>query len=123
MRNLLVHLIVTALLLALVDYFIDGIAIEGFGHALLAAIVLGLVNALIRPVLVILTLPITIITLGVFLLVINALMMMLAAAVAPGFTVYELRCGARRRRTARAVQSRRERRAAQRQEVARVRCA
>jgi putative membrane protein len=87
LRNLLVHLIVTALLLALVDYFIDGIAIEGFGHALIAALVLGIVNALIRPILVILTLPITIITLGVFLLVINALMMMLAAAVAPGFTV------------------------------------
>jgi putative membrane protein len=87
MKDLLVHLIVSALLLALVDYFIDGITIAGFGHALIAAAVLGLVNAVIRPVLVILTLPITVITLGIFLLVINALMMLLAAAVVPGFEV------------------------------------
>jgi len=87
MRDLLVHLIVSALLLALVDYFVDGITIAGFGHALIAAAVLGLVNAVIRPVLVILTLPITIVTLGLFLLVINALMMVLAASVVPGFTV------------------------------------
>lgn len=87
MKDLLVHLIVSALLLALVDYFIDGITIAGFGHALIAAAVLGLVNAVIRPVLVILTLPITVITLGLFLLVINALMMLLAAAVVPGFEI------------------------------------
>jgi putative membrane protein len=87
MRDLLVHLIVSALLLALVDYFIDGITIDGFLYALLAAIVLGLVNAVIRPVLVVLTLPITIITLGLFLLVINAVMMLLAAAFVPGFRV------------------------------------
>jgi len=87
MKGLLVHLIISALLLALVDYFIDGITIAGFGYALIAAIVLGLVNAVIRPALVLLTLPITIITLGLFLLVINALMMLLAAEFAPGFEV------------------------------------
>ncbi len=87
MKDLLVHLIVSALLLALVDYFIDGITIAGFGYALVAALVLGFVNALIRPVLVLLTLPITIVTLGLFLLVINALMMLLAAAVVPGFEI------------------------------------
>jgi putative membrane protein len=86
-KDLLVHLVVSALLLALVDYFIDGITIAGFGYALIAAIALGLVNALLRPILVILTLPITILTLGLFLLVINALLMLLAAAVVPGFTV------------------------------------
>jgi putative membrane protein len=87
MKDLIVHLIVSALLLALVDYFIDGITIDGFGYALIAALVLGLMNAVIRPVLVILTLPITVVTLGLFLLVINALMMLLAAAFAPGFRV------------------------------------
>jgi putative membrane protein len=87
MKDLLVHLIVSALLLALVDYFIDGITIDGFLYALLAAIALGLVNAVIRPALVVLTLPITIITLGLFLLVVNALMMLLAAAFVPGFRV------------------------------------
>ena len=84
MKDLLVHLVVSALLLALVDYFIDGITIAGFGNALIAAIALGIVNALIRPILVVLTLPITVLTLGLFLLVINALMILLAAAVVPG---------------------------------------
>jgi putative membrane protein len=87
MKELIVHLVVSALLLALVDYFIDGIAIAGFGYALLAALVLGIVNAVIRPILILVTLPITILTLGLFLFVINALMLMLAAAVVPGFTV------------------------------------
>ncbi len=87
MRYLLVHLLVSAVLLLLVDYFVDGIAITGFGHALLAAAVLGVVNFIVRPILVLVTLPITIVTLGLFLFVINALMLELAAAVVPGFRI------------------------------------
>jgi putative membrane protein len=87
MRNLLVHVVITALLLALVDYFLDGITIDGFFYALLAAIVLGIVNTIVRPVLVIVTLPITILTLGLFLFVLNALMLELAAAIVPGFEI------------------------------------
>ncbi|HEY1724941.1 MAG TPA: phage holin family protein [Steroidobacteraceae bacterium] len=87
MRNLLVHLLVSALLLWLVSQLVHGIYIIGFGHALLAALVLGLVNCLVRPILVLVTLPITILTLGLFLFVINALMLMLTGAIVPGFHV------------------------------------
>jgi len=85
--RLITHLLVTALLLVLVSYFVRGIVIASFSTALLAALVLGLVNFFVRPVLVILTLPITLLTLGLFLLVINALMLMLTGAVVSGFHV------------------------------------
>ena len=87
MRDLIVHVVISALLLLLVDYLVDGMAIAGFGYALLAAAVLGVVNAVVRPILIIVTLPITILTLGLFLFVVNALMLLLAAAVVPGFTI------------------------------------
>jgi putative membrane protein len=87
MSRLLVHLLVSALLLWLVSQIVHGIHIADFGYALLAALVLGLVNFLIRPILIIVTLPITIVTLGLFLFVINALMLMLTGAIVPGFRV------------------------------------
>jgi putative membrane protein len=87
MRDFIVHWVVSALLLALVDYFIDGIAIASFGYALLAALVLGLLNCLVRPLLIVITLPITILTLGLFLFVVNALVLGLAAGLVPGFTI------------------------------------
>jgi putative membrane protein len=86
-RHLIVHLLTTALLLWLVSYFVHGIHFSGFGAAVLAALVLGIVNALVRPILVIITLPITLLTLGLFLIVVNALMLMLTGALVPGFTV------------------------------------
>ncbi|HEX5047947.1 MAG TPA: phage holin family protein [Gammaproteobacteria bacterium] len=91
MKALVTHVIVSAvvcaLLLLLVDHFLDGLAIAGFGHALFAAALLGVVNTFVRPVLLLITLPITIVTLGLFLFVLNALMLLLVAAVAPGFTI------------------------------------
>jgi putative membrane protein len=87
MKKLLVHLLVSALLLWLVSQFVQGIYIRGIGTALLAALVLGVVNFLVRPILVIITLPITIVTLGLFLIVINALMLLLTSALVPGFHV------------------------------------
>ena len=87
MRDTLVHVVITALVLAIVARYVDGILIEGFGYALLAALVLGLVNAVVRPVLIVVTLPLTILTLGLFLFVINALMLMLAAKIVPGFEI------------------------------------
>lgn len=87
MSRLLVHLIVTALLLLLVSQFVNGIHVNGLGSALLAALVLGVVNFLVRPILVLVTLPVTILTLGLFLIVINALMLMLTGALVPGFVV------------------------------------
>lgn len=87
MEIFLVQTFVVALLLLLVARVVRGIEVDGFGQALLAGLILGLVNALIRPVLVFLTLPVTILTLGLFLLVINALMLRLTAAVVPGMHV------------------------------------
>jgi putative membrane protein len=66
---------------------LDGVHIVGVGTILIAALLLGVVNAIIRPILIILTLPITILTLGIFLLVINAMMVGLVAALLPGFSI------------------------------------
>jgi putative membrane protein len=85
--SFLVHLVVTAVLLTLVARIVRDIHVDGAGAALLAALVLGVVNAIVRPLMILLTLPLTIVTLGLFLLVVNALMLQLVAAVVPGFRV------------------------------------
>lgn len=81
------HLLVTAALLLVVAKIIDGIDVEGFGAAVIAALVLGAVNAVVRPVAVFLSFPLTLVTFGLFLLVINAAMLWLAAAFVPGLRV------------------------------------
>ncbi len=86
MRILIVWLINTVALLAL-PYLMKSIQISGFWTALIAALVLGLVNALIRPVLVLLTLPVTLVTLGLFIFVINGLMFWLVSKMVDGFYV------------------------------------
>ena len=86
MRILIVWLINTVALLAL-PYLMKSIQISGFWTALIAALVLGLVNALIRPVLVLLTLPATLVTLGLFIFVINGLMFWLVSKMVDGFYV------------------------------------
>lgn len=80
-------LILNALALLLVARLIKGIRINSFGVALIAALVLGLLNALIRPVLFILTLPLNFLTLGLFTFVINAFILWLAAVLVPGFAI------------------------------------
>lgn len=87
MSKLILHLLVSALLLWLVSQFVTGIYISGFGAAIFAALVLGIVNFLVRPILVVITLPITIMTLGLFLIVINALMLLLTSSLVRGFHV------------------------------------
>jgi putative membrane protein len=84
---LLVNLCVTALGLMVVAHLISGFRIDSFGAALLAALVIGLVNATLGLLLKIVTFPLTIITFGLFLLVINALMLRLASSMVPGFEV------------------------------------
>jgi putative membrane protein len=84
---LLVNWCVSAVSLIIVAHLISGFRVEGFGTALLAALVIGLVNATLGLLLKVLTFPLTIITFGLFLLVINALMLRLASAVVPGFEV------------------------------------
>ena len=80
-------LILTAAIMA-ASYLIDGIRISGFFSAFCAAAVLGILNALFRPILFILTLPINIMTLGLFTFVINALLLKMASGVIPGFDVH-----------------------------------
>ncbi|MFQ5678029.1 MAG: phage holin family protein [Gemmatimonadota bacterium] len=83
----LVHILVTAVLLLLIAKLVSGFELDGFGAAVLAALGLGLVNAFLRPLALVLSLPVTFLTLGLFILVINALMLWLAAALVPGFRI------------------------------------
>ncbi len=78
---------INALALMLVAYLYPGVQVAGMFEALIAALVLGLVNALIRPVLVLLTLPVTVLTLGLFIFVINAFLFWFVAEIVKGFTV------------------------------------
>lgn len=88
MLGLLVHWLLSALSLIIVAHIVPGFEVAGFGTALIAAIIIGLVNATLGFILKILTLPLTIFTFGIFLLVINALMLMFAASVVSGFAVH-----------------------------------
>ena len=87
MRILLLHWLISAMSLLIVAYLIPGIYLEGFGAALIAAIVIGLANATLGSALKILTLPLSLVTFGLFFLVINAFMLQLAAALVRGFSV------------------------------------
>ncbi|MCB8746024.1 phage holin family protein [Rhodoferax sp. U2-2l] len=86
MKLILKWLLSAAALLA-VAYIYPGVVVASFGSALLAALIIGLFNMVLRPVLVLLTLPVTVITLGLFLFVINALMFWAASGVLTGFHV------------------------------------
>ena len=87
MLTLLARWIVNAAALLLVAYLYPGVHVESFFAAAIAALVLGLVNAVVRPILVILTFPVTLLTLGLFLFVINALLFWLVAEIVQGFAV------------------------------------
>jgi putative membrane protein len=83
----IVNLIISALIVMLGAYLIPGIEVSGFFTALIVAIIMAVINAIIRPILVVFTIPITLFTLGLFLLVINAAMVKLAGILIPGFIV------------------------------------
>jgi putative membrane protein len=85
--RLLLHWALSALALLFVAHFVDGFRVSNFLVALLAAVIIGLVNGTVGLFLKIVTFPFSIITFGIFLLVINALMLKLAAALVPGFQV------------------------------------
>ncbi|MES2229742.1 MAG: phage holin family protein [Pseudomonadota bacterium] len=85
--KIIVRWLLLAAALLLVAYLYSGVTIRSFGSAMIAAFVLGLLNTLLRPVLVLLTLPVTLLTLGLFLFVINALMFYFAASMLEGFHV------------------------------------
>jgi len=87
MRGIVFRWLVLTLAVLVAAYLIPGIAVRGFFSALLAAAMLGILNAFFRPILIILTLPINILTLGLFTFVINAVLLMMASGVIGGFLV------------------------------------
>jgi len=87
MRGFLYRLVITALGLWAAATIVPGVTIVGVGTLLLAALLLGIINAIIRPIILILTLPLTVLTLGLFILVVNGISLALVAWVLPGFTV------------------------------------
>lgn len=87
MTRFLIHMLVVAVALAVASAVVPGVEVASVASLALAALVLGLVNAIVKPILVVLTLPITILTLGLFYLVVNGVAFGLAAALVPGFSV------------------------------------
>ena len=79
--------VLMAVALLAVSYLYSGVQVASFGTALLAAVVIGLLNVLLRPILVLLTLPVTVLTLGLFLFIVNALVFWAASGLMPGFHV------------------------------------
>ncbi len=87
MPGILIRWLITTLAILLIPQIISGVEIKGVGAAVAAAAILGILNALVRPFLVLLTLPLTIISLGLFILVINAIIFQLAGAIVPGLVI------------------------------------
>ncbi|KDN56873.1 phage holin family protein [Flavobacterium seoulense] len=85
--KLIIKVLVSAILVLLISHFMKGVHVASFTTALFVAIVLGLLNLFVKPILVLFTLPITFFTLGLFLLVINGLIIILCSNIVGGFTV------------------------------------
>jgi len=85
--QLILRWLISALALLALPYVMSGIEVKSFYIALIVAVVLGLINAVVRPVLILLTLPVTVLTLGLFILVINALLFWFVASFVDGFQV------------------------------------
>ena len=83
----ILRIVLTAFAVLVIAQFLPGVSVESAGSAILLAIVLGLLRVTVKPLLVILTLPITLLTLGLFLFVINAMIILLASSLVSGFTV------------------------------------
>ncbi|WP_421878244.1 phage holin family protein [Marinoscillum sp.] len=85
--NFLIRLLLSALAVVIASYLLPGVEVDGFFAAIIIAVVLSLLNFVVKPILVILTIPLTVVTLGLFLLVINALIILMADSIIPGFYV------------------------------------
>jgi putative membrane protein len=85
--NLILNILVSAVAVLVTGRLLTGVTVDGFGTAILVAVVLGIVNAVLGPILLFLTLPINVLTLGLFTFVIIAGLVMLVAAIVPGFKV------------------------------------
>ncbi len=84
---ILLSILLNALALLITAYIVPGFNVANFQSALLAAIVLGIINTFIKPVLLFLTFPLTIVTLGLFIFVVNAIVLFMASAIVPGLTI------------------------------------
>lgn len=84
---MIIHLLVSALVILILAFLLPGVQVSGILSAILTAIVLSLVNVFLRPALVALTLPINVFSLGIFTIIINALLILLVSAIVPGFKV------------------------------------
>lgn len=87
MKHTIVRFLVTAIAIMLTANWIEGIYVSGWGAVFVASILLGIVNAIIRPIFILLTLPLNVMTLGLLTFVINGLMLMMVSAVVGGFDV------------------------------------
>ena len=85
--NGIIRFLLSGVAVLLTAYLLPGVHVDHYGYALLAALLISLANVIVKPILIILTIPITILTLGLFLLVINALIILLVDFLVPGFTV------------------------------------
>ena len=83
----LIHFLVSTIAILITAYILPGVHVNGIIAAIVLAVVLGAINAILRPILIFLTLPITILSIGLFVLVINGLLVILASYIVPGFTV------------------------------------
>lgn len=86
-KGLIIRWLILTAAIMVTSYFMEGIHVSGFFSAFFAAAILGILNAFFRPILIILTLPINILTLGLFTFVINAILLMMVSGVIPGFEV------------------------------------
>ena len=85
--NILLNWLILSLAVGITSYILPGVTVQSAGVAIVTALVLGIINALIKPLLILLTLPINILTLGLFTFVINALLILLTAEIVDGFSV------------------------------------
>ena len=85
--NIVVRILITAFIVLLLANFLGGVSVDGFGTSIIVAIVLGLLNLIVKPLMVLFTLPVTLLTLGLFLFVINAVIILLCSELVGGFHV------------------------------------
>ncbi|MDZ7673190.1 MAG: phage holin family protein [Halanaerobiales bacterium] len=86
-QGMLAKLIITMAALFITSYILSGMSIQGLFSGFVAALILGIANVIIKPIFIVLTLPLTLITMGLFLFIVNGLMLWLAAAIVPGFFI------------------------------------
>ena len=85
--EIVIRALINGLAVWIASYVLPGVNVDGFFTAIVVAVILGIVNAFLKPILVLLTIPITVLSLGLFIFVINALLILLVARIVPGFTV------------------------------------